>query len=951
MARGGVGRLVLAAAAVLIAAPATTATAADLPPFSVSQYRTPNGWQLRPAGSQVQVSRAPAGLAVTPDGSTVFAVNNGMFEEGIWGIDASTLTAVPSPAPATYLGVAVGPASGGGANVWASGGGEQKVWHYIAAGPIGVPTRHVGLVPDTAIGGGANHGIPVIGYPGNMALGKDGRLFVAGNESIPVAAMKKFDPQAPACPSGATRCSVVNVVDVSDPLAPNPAVHVVPVGHDAYGIAFNPANQKLYVSNWADRTVSVVDASSPPHPEHQVQLIPTGDHPTGIALSPDGRELVVANAAEDSITVATLGTDGLMTGTQTFALKEAGDDPHGSTPLAAAFSPDGSLLYVALAGINAVEVRAPDGSALPRRLTLDGQDHVIPHTWIPTGWYPAALATARRPGSNDMRLWVANLKGMGAGPAFNGDAEPFVGTRTQGTVSAIDVPSSAGARNSQFDAWTRQVIDNNGWAYLFTHAKTAASDPCARAELAPGVSFSQLLCDAYRGAVDPRQLHVLYIVKENKTFDQYFGDIKPTLPGADADPTWILYGQPVTTNQHELAQEFTLSDDFWSDAEVSVTGHSFTSAGYATDYNELTWHPGYDQGARVNRQGVPGDIDGPLNDPQERLVDEFDNPAQNPAGYSVRIYSDDVNEGSPAKADQIPLGYWGLSASAIHHGRDLDFPDTDRAAIFLHGHTISHAWSLDKGGPPPDYGKDISLSPLDKARFTLDAWANAYRNCTAAGADDAVCQSAMPNFVYMALPIDHTLGFNPNTPTPPSMVADNDYAVGKIVQALSKTPFWKRTLIMVTEDDTQASGDHIDSHRTFLLSTGGLARRLGTKGKASHQLGSHPSVLKTVETMFHLPPFTIYDRAAVPLHDILVDSLGQADKTPGYTAVRPTVPFLYNPDDGSTLARLSQAMDWRVDHINMSLLNDILYAGLRGWKLPERDLAYLREPQNALLAG
>jgi hypothetical protein len=216
---------------------------------------------------------------------------------------------------------------------------------------------------------------------------------------------------------------------------------------------------------------------------------------------------------------------------------------------------------------------------------------------------------------------------------------------------------------------------------------------------------------------------------------------------------------------------------------------------------------------------------------------------------------------------------------------------------------------------------------------------------------DVTCQSAMPNFMYMALPIDHTLGFNPNTPTPASMVADNDYAVGKIVEALSKSPFWKRTIVMITEDDTQAAGDHVDAHRTFLLSAGGLVRRVGPRGEASHQLGSHPSVLKTVETLFHLPPMTVYDRAAIPLHDIFVSSLGRADRTPGYTAERPAVPFLYNPDDGSTLAKLSQTMNWQVDHINMALLNDILYAGLRGWKLPDRDLSYLRPPANPLLGG
>jgi hypothetical protein len=180
-------------------------------------------------------------------------------------------------------------------------------------------------------------------------------------------------------------------------------------------------------------------------------------------------------------------------------------------------------------------------------------------------------------------------------------------------------------------------------------------------------------------------------------------------------------------------------------------------------------------------------------------------------------------------------------------------------------------------------------------------------------------------------------------PTPASMVADNDYAVGKVVAALSRTSFWKNTLVMISEDDTQAAGDHVDAHRTYLLTAGGLARPFGPDGEASHQPGSFPALLKTIEVMFKLPPITVYDKAAVPMSDMVVDSLDEAavNAEQPYTAVRPPTPFLRNPE-GTTLAQLSTTMNWKLDRQNPYLLRDLLYASIRHWQLPARDVQMLR---------
>jgi hypothetical protein len=770
----------------------------------------------------------------------------------------------------------------------------------------------------------------------------------------------------------------VNVID--DPKAPDATSRAIGVGRDAYGIALNTGAGKLYVSNWADETnpgrttgdpetatgtVSVVDVSSPSS-ETETQRVAVGRHPTGVALASDGSTLFVANSADDTISKLSLDGSGLVTGVSTISVKPQATTPKAATPISVAFSADGAFVFVALAGANAVEVLTAAGAPMPRTVRIGPTELAIPHTYIPTGWYPVAMATASAlPGSTSTRLYVANLKGIGSGPGYN--AQVAVGVRSQGTISAIEIPADPAARDAAFDQWTATVVENNRWAAMFQLASDPASNPCVPAPLAGGgTTHSQLLCDAWNGDVDPRELHVVYVIKENKTFDQFFGDLKPTLPGADADPAYLLYGEAVTTNQHNLARQFTISDDFWADSEQSTTGHQWTSAGYATEHDEITWNQEYDQGLRGNRGG--GQYDGQftgesdddvarqereINEPEERLVDLLADETINTRGLGFRVYSNDVNEGAASESGRVPLGMWGIGPSTPHDGGDLEFPDTDRVKLFLDGHVVSNAWTF-PGPPPPSFGKEIGFcgAPDDPAldngpqsfcshpdaalgdyeKFSLRAWTAGYETCVAGGGSDALCQRAMPNFIYMTLPNDHTLGFNPYAPAPASMVADNDYATGLLVEGLSQSPFWKNTIVFVTEDDTQLSGDHVDSHRTFLITTGGLAERHGPAGNASHQRGSFPAVLKTVEVLLGLPALTIYDQNAVPLHDLVVDALPAT--APGFTAVRPPTPFLRNPPDGP-LADLSLQVSWTVDQADPCVVTGMMYAGLRGWPLPE----------------
>jgi DNA-binding beta-propeller fold protein YncE len=915
-------------------APASAASTA-LP----SQWEAPNGWLLRPAGSQVLTEREPTGVTVSPDGSSVYTVSSGIFDEGIERIDASTLVPVPTLVGDLWLGVA----ADGAGDVYAAGGASDRVYRFKQVGAGLVDASPAGPVPSDP----ASQGTHVLGWPGELVLsGSSGavkdKLFAGGNISVPQRAIDTADSAAGPCPGGAPAgdpiCSAITVLDVSNPSSPVVG-HLIAVGRDAFGMAFAAATSTLYVANWADRTnpgraggsgtVSVVHVK-PDGSGTEAQHVAVGLDPTGVALSPDGGTLAVADSGSDQVTLLALDrSSGAVTGSSTVSVAAASGTPLGTQPLAVAWTPNGQLL-VALAGLNAVEVLSSSGRPIPEHVTVSWLHRSVsltsPATYIPVGWYPDALAVGPRPGGGT-RLYVANFYGMGAGPGINGEAEPVTGSRTEGSLSAIDLPSKSAAR-SAFRSWTATVIENDRLAPLDDAALVnPATDPCAGAELPAGETVtSGLLCAASRAQLDRRTLHVVEIFNENKTFDSYFGDVKSYFPQANADPAFATYPYPVTTNQHRIAEQFNLSDNFYNEGfDSSVLGHQFFEAGMATPYDQLTWGQSYDpenlRGARTAGEwsgAASGGSFDPnvaseeqaMDEPPRPIFDLFQNPSTNPLGLTERVYSTDWSPSTAAgQADQAPAALWGQGPHPIGGGDDESWPDSDRASLFLTGETISHNWDAAQGPPPASFEKEIGYCggpsgdcsydgahASDYSRFTLAAWSKAYAACRAAGGSDAGCQGSMPNFTFMVLPqnaggfVDFDQNLNPLDPTPQAMVADNDNAVGQIVQGLSHSPFWKNTLVLLTEDDTQATGDHVDVARTFLLAAGGLVRLLGPQHQVSDQHGSFSSVLRTTEVLLGLPPLTLYDATAVPLAEVVGDAIPA--QAPAYAAVRPLAPFL-----------------------------------------------------------
>jgi DNA-binding beta-propeller fold protein YncE len=877
--------------------------------------RTPQGFALRPAGRQIDVLRFPLGIVPSADGRSLVVSSDSGGVQGLSVIDAARLTATPVPAANLFMGLAATPDG----RIFASGGNADRVFRWQLAGPTAVPLDVTGGQP-IPIHNGENgllprmglpsplpvgDGIEVHGYPGAMLL--DGTtLYVAGTVSEPA---DTADP----CPGGQSACSRITVLDTET----GQVVRRIPVGLDAFGMALDRPRHRLYVSNWADEagrggrsggTVSVVDVTDPATAV-EVSSVPVGHHPSALQLSADGKRLFVADTNDDAITVIDVSHPGGPRVHSTESVAPVAGSQVGAHPDAFALSPDGSTLFVALAGLNAIELR--DGRTGAR---LAGEA-----AYIPTGWYPSALAVTGEAGH--YRLWVTNAKGLGPGPGPNGSVF-MQGTSSNGTVSVIDLPAAP----DDVARWTDEVREND-------QLDRVAVDACTPAA---GVTISEVLCPP-KGQRSPIR-HVVYIVTENKTFDQYFGDINATGgEGFDAEPALTLYGQPVTPNHHALAARYSLGDRFFSDAEVSVTGHSYTSGAIATDHNERTWPADYDEGVRGNRgggdplrPGIGGAAGGLISEAEDELDDPEGGyifeafrragatpPSDAPGALSMAIYGESTARES-GNMDAYKAPGW--------KDGDLRYFDTCRAAQLIDGQApngpVPEGLPSSPGVPVvgPVTTNDCEGRTLPP-QFTLAHWSAVH---------EATGRDVMPSFIYMSLPVNHTFGANLGSPTPQSMVADNDVAIGMIVDALSHSPFWASTAVVVTEDDTQVAADHVSSLRDYLQVISPWA-----KPGANHQWGSMGSLLRTIETIFGIEPVSLNDRVALPQHSAFLLHLDDTPDTAPYDLVPTLVPFAVN-QPGLPGQALSQGMDFSTyDRIDEASLNAILYAIGRGITLEQ----------------
>jgi YVTN family beta-propeller protein len=519
----------------------------------------------------------------------------------------------------------------------------------------------------------------------------------------------------------------------------------------------------LFVSLWGGASIAFIDRNT----NTIVRTVPVGDHPCDMIESPDGRRLFVANANTNTVSVVNVG-EGRVTETLSSAL--APGLPYGSTPNALALSPNGRTLYIANADNNYLAVMDVSRPGMARSLGF-----------IPTGWYPTSVRVLASSGT----IVVANGKG-GESKANPGGPNPdnprqsseYIGSLFLGSLSRIDPPD-----DRAMAVFTQAVYANS----KIHHPPVTPPD---RGWLTGG-----------KDARSPIE-HVFYIIKENRTYDQVFGD----MPEGNGDPSLCLFGEEITPNHHALAGEFVLLDNFYADAEVSADGHNWTMGAYATDYTEKTWPTSY--GGRGGEYEFEGGY--PIVSPSGGYL--WDNCSRQ--GISYRTYGEFV--GNPARE--------GDSAKAL--------------LPVLAGHVA-----------PFCRGWDLRYSDISRYKD----WEKEFNRYEREG--------GLPRFQTIKLPNDHTEGTHRGTLTPRAFVAQNDVALGMIVERISHSPYWTSSAIFVVEDDAQNGADHVDAHRTVALVISPYTRR----HFVDSELYSTSSMVRTIEMILGLPPLSQFDAAATPM--------------------------------------------------------------------------------------
>jgi YVTN family beta-propeller protein len=612
----------------------------------------------------------------------------------------------------------------------------------------------------------------------------------------------------------------------------------------------------------------------------QDKSIPVGVHPSGMAVSPDVRFVYVANANSDSVSVVDTTNDEVV---ETIDCKPEAKLPFGSGSNAVALSPDGRTLYVANGTGNCVAVvtlgslaggPVPPNDVTPSRVT----------GLIPTGWYPGAVKLS----ADGTRLFVANVKGHGSlrprkvepkkkptGKGGEGDdpAAPQKKGRNShdhlGSVSLIDLPDAAALKKH-----TETVNANNRLGYAL--AGLEMPRPGAKPVPIPVRHGEPSVFE-----------HVIYVIKENRTYDQVFGDVKE----GNGDPELCIFGEQVTPNHHKLAREFVLLDNFYCSGVLSADGHSWTNAAYVTDYLEKQF------GQFV--RSYPYEGSDPLAFPTTGFL--WDNALARKKSFR--------NYGEFVKSSYEPKAKWAdLYADFVNGTNKVEITATPNMR------------TLDKYSHPHFPGFPLTTPDVYRAKLFIDELKEFEK------------KDEFPQLVYLFLPADHTEGTRPNSPTPRAMVADNDLALGLVVEAVSKSKFWPKTCILVIEDDPQNGFDHVDGHRTVGLAISPYSRKRGVDSTNYNQTG----MVKTIELILGLPPMTQLDLTATPMRGCFGST---PDLTP-YTAEKNRIPLDEMNKPVSELkgkarefALKSMELDFdEEDRADEDTLNRILWYSVRGDK-------------------
>ncbi len=721
-------------------------TLPDRPDGNGTGTRLPNGWHITPIGTHIPLpGDLPLKMLFSPDGKYLLVATGGYHDHGVSVIDRATGEITQN----VNLG-----------KVWAGMCfGAEGTDVYVSGG--GTPSK--GFLAGAAKGGATTPMLDAMQRPIFRLSYADGHL--TPQPSIAIDGLKaadRFTAGLAAGPGDALYAVNIQNDTIYKLSGQTPAVTAsAKVGYRPYAAALSPDGRTLAVSNLGGESVSLLDPSD----LSERMRVTVGSHPNEMVWGKDGR-LFVANAGSNSVSV--------IVGTRVMETIKTSLDPKdlvGSTPDALALSPDGKRLYVANADNNDVAVIDTSNAKASRVLGF-----------LPTGWYPSALAIA----PDGRTLYVGTGKGLGfranatATDPYTGK-EPisglkfdYIGGILSGAVSVVRLPDAKGLA-----AETRQVYANTPGMVQ----KIAKMGPDLRATLS-------------------KIKHVVYIIRENRTYDQVFGDI----PTGNGDPNLTIFGAAITPNAHALASHYVLLDNLYCNGEVSEDGHKWCDAAYATDFIEKAWPNSY------SGRGQPGGDDRVADSPAGEL---WDNCRRH--GVSYYAYGEAADFTSTPNAPPVFKGDKGLA-----------------------GHASAEYGRIGWFSRPRDVGRaDIFLRDLHASEKTGD-W---------------------PRFIVMSLPEDHTQGLSAGTYSPTANVAENDQGLGKIVEGVSHSRFWDSTAIFVIEDDAQDGPDHVDAHRTVGLVISPYIKR----GATDSTQYTTASLVRTMETILNLPPMTQYDKNATPL--------------------------------------------------------------------------------------
>ncbi len=916
-------------------------------------------------GAPQRLNSLPMSMVLSPDGRYVVSVNAGYgtFESGymqslaVLDTTTGTLTDFPEPKTGTgrdskqtlYSGLAFSP---DGTHLYASiasltnpvaddakGNTGSGILVYRFENGTLTRERILPIPPQTLAPGRQTH-LPVgdlsstaVPYPADIALVPgSNHLLVADNLSDDVLLL---DP---------TSGQVLHRFDLAETDAV-PSTYPIALAVTADG-------RRAFVALWNASEVAELDLQANTVARKLPLLKPDspikpGTHPCALALSPDSKTLYVALSNRDAIAAVDI-RDNRLASRGFFDARLPGQTHFGAEPEALALSPDGSRLYAGEAITDAVAVF--DTRQLTPAAARRG--FVEPLGFLPAEWMPMALASGHGPSAG--KLFLATAKGRGTGP--NNTPQPqtpaqqsnprtphrdftYIATLLHGSLATIDTATI----DQNLRTWTQTVVaDNRIRAGRETIRFADGSE-------AGPVSTNPDPKNPTAGMARIR--HIIYIIKENRTYDQILGDLaQDGKPIGNGDPRLTMYGADITPNQHKLALQFGVLDNFFDSGEVSGDGHVWSNAAIGTDFLEKGWQQNYRNGQR------PYDFEGLVAEgyPLLQHIPDVNEPASgylwtNLAAhhrtllhfgeYISTTFCNDQRHHSPVPSQEGPL------VDAIAHCERKEIAPGEPIPANWGGGTNLWPWPIpliaanvptkpELVGHFAPEAPDFNLRVPDQVRANiffrhLDAWKQ----------DRAAGRDTMPNFIQLRLPNDHTAGTAPGAPTPKASVADNDLAVGRVVEAISHSAFWDDTAIFILEDDAQNGADHVDAHRSTTLVISKYAPH-GPGGSpfVDSTFYSTVSTVRTMETLLGLPPMNNNDAFSSLMAP---EFSGPGDQAPftADTSNRDNK-LIYTANKSSAPgAHESARMDFRhADRAPADQLNRILWQDAKGATPPPAQL-------------